>query len=342
MSNVTNSSSQEKISSALSAALGTAGTVLVLEFFRIPNSYMSLSLASILSLLPRPSLGYLLTRIGALTLGIIIAMMLLTAFPQAPWFSLPLAGLIPALGYSFFFKHSGPGSAYSFGAYFLAFYIIVGSSLEQRDFFIQGIKLWSQTIVPICVTYLVALLIKDKIATPRYAKIDLASMVSIGVTVSIAIMLQVAIKTDQGARLVMASISTISALEIEQSVDFYLQRMLGFFLGALVATAFLVYILALGNDISVYLLGIGTLFGILEWLACSFPSQTTLLRGITAMVSFSILMIPAPDITFHVAYERITTSLLGFFTAIVVYLAIREFKKMTERLMTPPFLVDET
>ncbi len=53
------------------------------------------------------------------------------------------------------------------------------------------------------------------------------------------------------------------------------------------------------------------------------------------MVSFSILMIPSPDENFHVAYGRITTSLIGFFTAIVIYLLIRECVKATKQLMVP-------
>ena len=77
--------------------------------------------------------------------------------------------------------------------------------------------------------------------------------------------------------------------------------MLGYFLGAIIATAFLVSVVALANEITLYLLAIGGIFGLLEWLACYFPSHTTFFRGITAMVSVSVLMIPAPDVTFHVA-----------------------------------------
>ncbi len=50
------------------------------------------------------------------------------------------------------------------------------------------------------------------------------------------------------------------------------------------------------------------------------------------MVSFSVLMIPAPDRNFHVAYQRISSSLIGFFTAIVIFLIIRECSKITDRM----------
>jgi uncharacterized membrane protein YccC len=213
--------------------------------------------------------------------------------------------------------------------------VTAGYSFQGADFGIQALKLWAQTIVPILMTYAGALLTKEQKPTPSYASLNLASMISMGLAVCIAILFDTAIKTDQAARLVMASISTISALEIEKSTDLYLQRMLGYFFGAIIATAFLVGVVALGNEISLYLLALGGVFGLLEWLACSFPNHTTLFRGVTAMVSFSILMIPTPDENFHVAYERITMSFFGFFIAIVVYLFIRECRKLTEQLATP-------
>ena len=333
MSNSSPLQVDEKTSTALCIARGTAGTVLVLECFRIPNCYMSLSLAATLSLLPRPTLSHVLARFAALSLGILVSMALLVAFFQAPWISFPLAGFIAAFGYALFFKHSGPGSAYAFAAYFLAFYAIATHSFYENDLVIQALKLWVQTIVPIVMTYFAATLTKKHQPPQTYGKMDLGSIVGIGITVSIAIMLETAIKTDEGARLVMASISTITFLEIGKSVNLYLQQMIGYFLGAFVATAFLVGIVAFANDITIYLLGLAGLFGLLEWLACYFSNHTAILRGIIAMCSFSVFMIPAPDRNFHVAYERITVSLLAFFVAIIVYHLVQEFKKLTQQLM---------
>lgn len=327
------SSLSPRFSSALCTALGTAGTVLVLECFRIPNCYMSLSLAATLSLLPRPSLSYIMTRLTALSLGILTSMIMLIAFFQAPWLSLPLAGTIAALGYALFFKHSGPGSAYAFGAYFLAFYATVTHSPYGSDFVLQGLKLLIQTIVPITMTYFAAVLTKKKEEPPQFKKIDRSGIVSIGITVSIALMLEMVINTDQETRLVMASISTITFLETGKSVSLYLQQMIGYLLGAAVATAFLVGIVAFANDITIYLLALGGLFGLLEWLGGYFSNQTTMIRGIMAMCSFSIFMIPAPDPNFHIAYGRITVSLLSFFLALIVYLMIKECVKLTEYLM---------
>lgn len=323
----------EKTCSALCMALATSGTVLVLECFRIPNCYMSLSLAATLSLLPRPSFSHAVTRFIALSLGILTSMAVLVAFFQAPWISFPLAAFIPAVGYALFFKHSGPGSAYSFGAYFLAFYATATHSLVGTDLVIQALKLWVQTIVPIVMTCLAAMITKKHQPVQAYPKIDLGSIISIGITVAIAILLEMTIKTDQETRLVMASISTITFLEIGKSVDLYLKQMIGYFLGAAVATAFLVAIVACGNDITIYLLGLAGLFGSLEWLACCFSNYAAVLRGIIAMCSFSVFMIPTPDPNFHVAYGRITVSLLAFFVAIIVYHLVQEFRKITEQLM---------
>jgi len=330
-----------RASSALCAALSTAGTVLVLECFRIPNCYMSLSLAATFSLLPKPSVHYIMTLFGALSLGILTSMIILIAFFQAPWISFPLAGGIAAVGYAFFLKHSGPGSAYAFGAYLLALYATITHSLYATDFVIQALKLWVQTIVPITMTYLAAVLTKKREEPPAFKKINLAGIISIGITVSIALILEMAIHTDQETRLVMASISTITFLETGKSVPLYLQQMIGYLLGAAVATAFLVGVVAFANDITIYLLALGGLFGLLEWLAGHFSNHTAIIRGIISMCSFSIFMIPTPDANFHVAYGRITVSLLSFFLALIVYLVVQEFVKLTEYLMLPRVKAEE-
>ena len=324
---------KEALQSALCVAFGTSLIVLVLEFFRIPNCYLSLSLAATLSLLPTCLFSHLVARIVALSLGILSAMLVLIAFPQAPWFYLPLAGVIPAVGYAIFFKHSGPGSAFAFSAFFLAFHITIVSKNFSEDLIIEALNLWCQAAITIVIVHLVSIVIKEKKPLTNYAKFNFSSMVSIGLTVCVAIILETMIKSDQAARLVMASISTIATLEIEKSTDLFLQRMLGYVLGAVIATGFIISLVAIGNNIAIYLLALGSLFGFLEWIACFFNKQATLYRAITAMISFSIFMTPAPDMNFNIAYERIANSLIAFFTAIIVFLIVRECKKITERLM---------
>lgn len=321
---------KEALQSALNVAFGTTGTVLVLECFRIPNSYMALSFAYTLSLLPRLSLSHTLVRILALSLGIIISMLVLIALPEAPWFFMPLVGVIPAFGYMLFFKHSGPGSAYAFSAYFLAFFATVLSSFFSKDFIIQALKLWAQSIIPILVVCLVALVTRDKKPAPVYVKLSFSNMLSMGLAVSIALLVTVAFKSDQAARLVMACISGIATLELEQSASNFIQRAIGYFVGAAFATAFIVGAVALGNDITSYLLALGITFGVLEWFSSVLKKQATFCRAIASMLSFSILMIPAPDGYFGIPYERIINSLIGFFIAIVVFLCVKECSRLTE------------
>ncbi|MBX9743436.1 MAG: FUSC family protein [Chthoniobacterales bacterium] len=329
---------KEASQSALCAAFGTAITVLILEFFHIPNSYMALSFGFTLSLLPRMPLSHTLTRIMALSLGIVTSMLFLVAFSETPWFFIPLAGTIPALGYAFFLKRSGPGSAYAFGAYFLAFHVLMTTSHFSGHFFIQALKLWSQSMIAILVAYLVTALIKEEKTTPLHAPIDVSSMISIGLTVCIAVLLSNVIKQgEEAVRLVIASISGIATLELEKSTTNFLQRALGYCLGAVLATAFIVAVVALGNNIALYLLAIGAIFGLLEWIASLFKKQATLYRAMASMIAFSVLMIPAPDRHFNIAYGRITSSLLGFALSIVVFLVVRECSKATEYFLKKDF-----
>lgn len=323
---------KESLTSALSAALGTAITVLFLETFHIPNSYMALSFASTLSLLPRAPLNHLIARVLALSIGILCSLIVLTAFPEEPWFYVPLLCFIPAVGYGALYKHSGPGSAYAFSAYFLAFHVLNLPYIGKNILLIEALKLWSQTMIPILITYFVALLIREKKGPSLYPKLEFSSLLSIGLTVIIATMIDATTHLDQAARLVMASISTISSLEIEQSTQHFVQRMLGYFSGVVVTVGFIIFTVAFNNNIAIYLLSIGILFGFFEWLASRFINHTLFFRGIAAMLSFSVLMIPHPDTNIHVAYYRIANTLIGFFTAIIVFLVIREFKKLTKRL----------
>jgi large-conductance mechanosensitive channel len=323
---------KEALQSALCAALGTAGTVLILEFFRIPNCYLSLSLACFLSLLPRAPLSHLAMRIAALSLGLLLSMAVLVFFPEAPWFYIPLIGTISAIGYSIFFKHSGPASAYAFSAFFLAFHVTMIANHLSQDPVIEALNLWCQATITMIIVYLACLITKDKKPTPVFAKFTSSSMISMGLTLTVAVLWDATIKSDQAARLVMASISGIAALELEKSTGNFVQRMFGYFLGAAIATAFIVAAVALGNNITVYIVAVGGLFGLLEWLSSLFQHQATIYRAIAGMISFSIFMTPAPDRNFHIAYERITNSLLGFLLAIVVFLIVRECTRLTNRI----------
>ena len=326
---------KEAMESALCAAFGCAGTVMVLEFFRIPNCYMSLSFASTLSLLPTPSSTQVVTRLIALTFGIACSMLVVIGLPEAPWFSIPLVGVIPALGYSYFCKRSGPGSAYAFSAYFLALYVTAHAELLSGNLILQSLKLWAQSVVPIVITYLASLIIKEKKAITALPKKSLSSIISIGLTVSIATIFDATIKTDQAARLVMASIAGIATLEIDKSTNLFGERTVGYAIGVVVATGFIVAAVAVGNDIAVYLLMLGGIFGFLEWVSCRFPNQATIYRAVAAMLAYSIFMTPYPDRTFDVAFNRISNSLIGFLIALLVFLIVKKCEQITKHFAVP-------
>lgn len=333
MSNSSSLSLDEKATSALCTALGVMATVLVLECLRIPNCYMALSLAVTLSLLPPPSFKQFLNCIMSLSLGIASSMVLLIAFFQAPWVSLPLVIFFATVGYAFFLKRYGSGCAYAFSGYFLAFFIIMSIEKPRSDFTIKGMELWFQSVIPIVITYFTALLTKKPLVAQKNQSLDLAGTISIGLTVGVATLLDFTIQTDQGARLVMASMSTITLLEFGKSIGIYFQQLIGYFVGLAISIAFLVTVIALGNDIITYLLALGTLFGTLDWLSRYFLNYTAIFRGAIAMSSFSVLMAPSPDASFHIPYQRSLTSLIGFLIALFVYLLIHELKRFTQRII---------
>ena len=382
---------EEATTSALSAAFGTAATVLCIEALHIPDAYIALSLAASLSLLPTPSFQNFLFRLLSVTLAVTGGGLLLVALPESPWVYFFFISFIAAIGYHFFLKNFGAGTAFAFSAYFVAMCVKAMIAIASCNILITGLHLLSQAIIPIVLTYGIACLLKKKsdlctyvslqsplarifhtdsaaacenlmdtasasncssgsmkhtavvaihhlpchhqdsrrLATNQYEICGLNSMINIGLVVSIAIIVVLCLKTSQSTRLIIASISGITTLEIEQSATLFKQKMWGYIFGALLSIAYIVGLVALTNDFAIYLLSLGLFFGCLEWLANYYGTKKILLRAMATMFSYSVLMIPAPDSNLYISLERIVMSLIGFSIAILVFLIMGEIQKIT-------------
>jgi hypothetical protein len=337
MNGAKEAANKEAITSALAAALGTAGTVLIVEFLHISNAYIALSLAASLSLLPMPSFQDFLFRIGSVTLGVISSVLLITMLPQSPWIYFFFVGFITAVGYHFFLKYVGAGAAYIFSAYFAAMCVEAIAGLFSSDIVIIGLELLVQSTVPIVITYAVTLILKRKPAPSNnpVLRLPIASMTSITVVVWIAILVAFSIRTDQPARLIIASVAGITALETERSTESFRKKMLGYVFGAVISIFFIVAIVASTNELTIYLLSLGLLFGFFEWMANSYASQKILFRAVSTMFAYSALMLPAPDSNLHVSIERVTSSFIGFSISILVFLLMVEAQKITQFIVSP-------
>ncbi len=338
MSTMKEEARQTAMISALALALGTVSTVFLVEFFHLPSAYIALSLASALSLLPVPSFQDFLLRLGSVFLGITSATLLLVTLAESPWIYFPLMGLITAFGYSFFLHRVGAGAAYLFSIYFAAMCI---EGIHQlflafsTDMLLTALTLLLQSIIPIVVTYIVTLLLRRTPSPDNYPTLQspLAAITSITLVLWTATLVAFALRTDQPARLIIASIAGITALQIEQSTASFKKRMLGYILGALLSIAFVVAIVSSTNDLGIYLLGLGFLFGLLEWLAHCYSAHQLLFRSISTMFAYSALMLPAPDSNLHVSIARITSSFLGFSIAILIFSLVLAAKKITSSLL---------
>jgi len=322
---------EEATTSALSAAFGNTATVLCVEALHIPDAYIALSLAASLSLLPTPSFQHFLFRLLSVTLAVTGGGLLLVALPESPWVYFFFISFIAAIGYLVFLKNFGAGTAFTFSAYFVAMCVKAMIAIASCNILITGLHLLSQAIIPIVLTYGIACLFKKKSDLCAYVSLQspLSSMINIGLVVSIAIIVALCLKTSQSTRLIIASVSGITALEIEQSATLFKQRMWGYIFGALLSIAYIVGLVALTNDFAIYLLSLGLFFGCLEWLANYYETKKILLRATATMFSYSVLMIPAPDSNLYISLERIVMSLIGFSIAILVFLIMGEVQKIT-------------
>jgi hypothetical protein len=321
----------EATTSALSVAFGTTATVLCVEALHIPDAYIALSLAASLSLLPTPSFQNFLFRLLSVTLAVTGGGLLLIALPESPWVYFFFISFITAIGYLVFLKNFGVGTAFAFSACFVAMCVEAMIAIASCNILITGLYLLSQAIISIVLTYGIACLLKKKSDLCTYVSLQspLNSMINIGLVVSIAIILALCLKTSQSMRLIIASFSGITALEIEQSATLFKQKMWGYIFGALLSIAYIVGLVALTNDFAIYLLSLGLFFGSLEWLANYYGTKKNFLRAMATMFSYSVLMIPAPDSNLYISLERIVMSLIGFSIAILVFLIMGEVQKIT-------------
>ena len=344
MSKLSAEKSQEAITSVLAVAFGTIGIVFVVEFFHIPDAYIALSLAASLSLLPRPTFRNFILRIACVTLGISCGVFLIVTLPQSPWIYFFFIGFITATGYHLVLKHVGTGAAYLFSAYFAAMSVKAITKIFSSDLVIVvvGLELLAQAISAIVITYVVALILRKKSVDSNSSSFrsPISSMTSITIVVWIAILVAFSHKTDQSARLIIASISGITALETESSTESFRKRMLGYILGAIFSISFIVAIVASTNDLAIYLFGLGFLFGLLEWLANYYSSHKILFRAITMMFAYSALMLPSPDSNLQVSMSRVVASLIGFTIYILVFSVMVEAQKITRFMISPKSVID--
>lgn len=314
--------------SALCVGLATSLTMLFVGAFHIPYPYLSLVFATSLSMMPRPTLRQVFSQIVALSSGTIGAILLLVAFPEEPWFFIPLLGGIAGIGYSFFLKRSGPGSAASFSYYFLAIHVTCIIEHFSPQMMTTALEFWLQAFIAIVASYAAALLTKKENRRSITKILPLSHIVMIAVTASIAGLIDASIEANQGGRLLLSSISTITALEITHSSYQLLSKLGGYLFGIIVAFSFIIITTSSGNDFGFFLLAIAFSFGCLEWFSCYCSKAGMFYQSVAMMLSFCVVMLPAPDANLHVAYERSLATLVGFIIAVLVFLVGRELTKI--------------
>lgn len=314
--------------SALCMGLSTSGTMLFVGAFHIPHPYIALVFATTLAFMPRPSAKQLLNQIFALTLGCICAVLLLVMFPEEPWFFVPFLGLIASIGYAIFLKHSGPGAAAAFSFYFLAIHITCISQSFSPSMMTTTLEYWLQAFIAIVVSFSAALITKFPNQSSSTKILPLSNIIMIGVAASIAGFIDASIEADQSARLILSSISTVTALQITYSSYQLLCKLGGYLFGIVASFAFIIIVASSGNDFGVYLLALALSFGFLQWLACRVTKVALFFQSVAMMLSFCILMLPTPDVDLHVPYRRSIATFVGFLIAILVFLVGREMTRM--------------
>ncbi len=309
--------------------------MLLVASFHIPYPYMALVFSVVLSMLPRPTTSHFFYRIVALTLGCTLSIVLLTAFPEEPWFYIPLLGTIAAVGYAFFFKRWGPGCAACFAFFFLATHVVCIADHFSINIVVVATEFWLQAFIAIVVAHGALLLTKEQEIPTCYATLSIESIITIIITVSIAGLIDASIKTDQAGRLIISALSTITVLEITCKTYPLVQKFIGYCLGTLLSFGFIIIVASWRNDISFYLFTLCLTIACLEWLACRYQPTALIYESTAMMLSFCVLMLPTPDTSMHVAFQRALSTFIGFLVAALVFLLAREFRKINACYCAP-------
>ena len=106
------------------------------------------------------------------------------------------------------------------------------------------------------------------------------------------------------------------------------ERFAGGVLGIGVSLAFLVVFTGSGNDVGLYLLGLGVLAGCFEWAAECRPSWAAGFRQGAAMFVVGSTIFPRPDLHLTLTFERAAAIFIGLAVGCAVAVARQEMGRV--------------
>ena len=293
---------------ALHQALAVSITACVAAVIHIEQPFLAVLAAQLTAVLPCRGSTDFLQRLVAAWTGASSGTLLLTAFPQQPWVSLPVFAAVSGFGAVFAVKNFGPavGTLFAMG--------ICASFSGGIVFPIAGLLGGAVHGVSLSIAVIVTLLLQPLAPPPTTAPAPvIPSGWLIGSCGTGSLVLACLTIPSQSVVMTIATLTCVLALPRDGVV----KKPLGGILGAGLSLVFIVAISGLTNNLAFFLLGMGLVIGILEAIAWHKPDSALVVRQAAAMFVVLATILPRPEESLQAVGERLVAVLLGLAVAVV-------------------------
>ncbi|MCX6978519.1 MAG: hypothetical protein NTX04_11425 [Verrucomicrobia bacterium] len=134
----------------------------------------------------------------------------------------------------------------------------------------------------------------------------------------------------------MATIAGMTmAFSLSPEAPPVLAKLVGGVLGVVISVGFIVVVAGSGNDLGVFLGGLGLSLGAFEWCAITFKKYGVGIRQAAAMFSSAVTMLPRPVDSIGSSGQRMSAVILGLVIGGLVAVVSRSWRPEVKVAMEP-------
>ena len=307
-------------------ALATAGTALVIGTLHVPQPFLAVLAAQVTAGICFSNAGGFSHRLAGVWIGTFVGAILFAIAPEQPWISLPLFGLAATFGPKIFHQRGGPSSAVLFLMALAGMFVAGG--VDPRLGLISGMAHAISLTVAVMMTFLVSRLFPVGEGTPpRF------SGGWVGISGILALIVSRATMPDSA---IVATIAGMTmAFSLSPEAPPVLAKLVGGVLGVLISGGFIVVVAGSGNDLGVFLGGLGLSLGAFEWCAITFKKYGVGIRQAAAIFSSAVTMLPRPVDSIGSSGQRMSAVILGLVIGGLVAVVSRSWRPEVKVAMEP-------
>ncbi|MFZ4775764.1 MAG: hypothetical protein ACOYM3_10390 [Terrimicrobiaceae bacterium] len=302
---------------ALRQGLAAAGTALVVAALHVPQPFLAILAAQLIGGIRCDTRQEFLRRLSSAWLGSLTGLLLLVAFPDQQWLSLPLFGAAAGLGIVAAFRRWGSAPAILFamgiGGMFSSGIVIPEEGL------VSGLAHASSLSIAVIVCTLSWNLLMQNPAPAESSPSSSPRASIIGISTACSLVLACLTVPAQTVVMTIATMTTILALETSAASPQLMERSMGAVLGVLASVAFIILVSGTGNNLAVFLLALALAMGAFEGMAVTTHAKAALFRQAAALFAVAVTMLPRPEPTLQASGDRMLAVLLGFAVAAACY-----------------------